>query len=39
MDKVWVVTRGCYSDYSLQAIFSTKEKAWEYYNHEKYYLS
>jgi|WetSurMetagenome_2_1015567.scaffolds.fasta_scaffold79754_3 hypothetical protein len=32
MNKVWVVTRGCYSDYGIAAIFSTKEKAWEYYN-------
>ena len=32
MNKVWVVTKGCYSDYGISAIFSTKEKAWEYYN-------
>lgn len=32
MDKVWVVTRGYDSDYGISAIFSTKEKAQEYYN-------
>jgi hypothetical protein len=35
MDKVWVVTSGCYSDYGIRAIFSTKEKAWEYYGIKK----
>jgi hypothetical protein len=32
MNKVWIVTSGCYSDYGIAAIFSTKEKAWEFYN-------
>jgi len=35
MDKVWVVTSGCYSDYGIRAIFSTKEKAYSYYNMKK----
>lgn len=27
MDKVYVVTSGCYSDYHIEAVFSSKEKA------------
>lgn len=27
MDKVYVVTSGCYSDYQIEAVFSSKEKA------------
>lgn len=30
MNKVYVVTAGCYSDYHIVAVFSTKEKAEEY---------
>lgn len=30
MEKVYVVTAGCYSDYHISAIFSTQEKAEEY---------
>jgi hypothetical protein len=29
---VWVETYGCYSEYSIVAVFSTKEKAYNYYN-------
>lgn len=32
MNKVWIVTRECYPECIISAIFSTKEKAWEYYN-------
>lgn len=45
MKKVYVVTAGCYSDYHIVAVFSTKEKAEEYiayhgtdYNLEEYDL-
>ena len=31
--KVYVVTAGCYSDYRIEAIFDSKEKADEYYIH------
>ena len=30
MDKVFIVTSGCYSDYQIERVFSTKEKAEEY---------
>lgn len=30
MDKVFVVTSGCYSDYGINAIFSTRKAAQEY---------
>lgn len=30
MDKVFVVTSGCYSDFGIDAIFSTKEQAEDY---------
>lgn len=30
MKKVYVLTKGCYSDYSIVGIFSTKEKLEEY---------
>jgi hypothetical protein len=30
MDKVYIITYGYYSDYSICAVFSTKEKAEEY---------
>jgi hypothetical protein len=30
--KVYVVTSGCYSNYGIEEIFSTKEKAQEYIN-------
>ena len=42
MDKVYVVTSGCYSDYQIEAIFSSKEKAELYvathfdYNRDSY---
>ena len=32
MDKVFIVTSGCYSDYQIEAIFSTREKADAYIN-------
>lgn len=32
MNKVYVVTSGCYSDYGIEAIFSTKEFAEEFIN-------
>src|SRR5574340_636286 len=28
--KVWVLTSGVYSDYKIEAIFSSEEKAYEY---------
>lgn len=30
MNKVYIVTSGCYSDYTIEAVFSTYEKAQEY---------
>lgn len=30
MDKVYIVTAGCYDDYRIEAVFSDKEKANEY---------
>jgi hypothetical protein len=30
MKKVWIVTSGAYSDYHVDAIFSTKKKAEQY---------
>lgn len=36
MDKVFIVTSGCYSDYQIEAVFSTKEKAEEYIDSKKY---
>jgi hypothetical protein len=30
MDKVYIVTTGCYSDYAISAVFSTEEKAKKY---------
>lgn len=30
MDKVYIITYGCYSDYSICAVFSTLDKAEEY---------
>ena len=33
--KVYVVTAGCYSDYRIEAIFDSKEKAEEYYLHSE----
>lgn len=30
MEKVYIVTSGCYSDYQINAVFSTREKAEEY---------
>jgi hypothetical protein len=33
--KVYVVTEGDYSDNHIVGIFSTKEKAWKYYNLHK----
>lgn len=35
MTKVYIVTSGCYSDYGIEACFSTKEKAQEYINNSK----
>ena len=35
MAKVYIVTSGCYSDYTINACFSTKEKAQEYINNSK----
>ena len=32
MDKVFIVTSGCYSDYQIEAVFSTREKAEAYIN-------
>lgn len=42
MSKVYIVTSGEYSDYGIEACFSTKKKAQEYVNnakklHSKYY--
>ena len=31
MASVWMVTSGCYSDYGVDGLFSTREKAQEYY--------
>lgn len=36
MDKVFIVTSGCYSDYQIEAVFSTNEKAEEYIDSHKY---
>lgn len=36
MDKVFIVTSGCYSDYQIEAVFSTEEKAEEYIDSQKY---
>ena len=36
MDKVFIVTSGCYSDYQIEAVFSTKETAEEYIDSKKY---
>lgn len=35
MAKVYIVTSGCYSDYTINVCFSTKEKAQEYINNSK----
>jgi len=35
MAKVYIVTEGCYSDYAIEACFSTKKKAQEYINNSK----
>lgn len=35
MAKVYIVTSGCYSDYGIEACFTTKEKAQEYINNSK----
>lgn len=32
MDKVFIVTSGCYSDYQIEAVFSSEERAKEYIN-------
>lgn len=32
MNKVFIVTAGCYSDYHIEAVFSTREKAESYIN-------
>ena len=32
MDKVFIVTSGCYSDYLIEAVFSTRENAEAYIN-------
>ena len=34
---VWVVTYGCYSDFSIDSIFSTEEKAKEYIEKMRYF--
>ena len=34
---VYIVTSGEYSDYSIHAVFSTREKAEEYIEHEEYF--
>ena len=34
MKKVYVVTRGCYSDYRIERVFSTKELAEEFCDHD-----
>ena len=39
MKKVYVVTSGCYSDFGVDAIFSTEAKAQEYIDFEKARLS
>lgn len=36
MDKVFIVTSGCYSDYQIEAVFSTKEIAEEYIDSQRY---
>lgn len=35
--SVWVVTEGQYSEYHVDSIFTTKEKAYGYYNKKKIY--
>ena len=35
--KVWVVTYGCYSDFTIDSIFSTEEKAKEYIEKMRYF--
>lgn len=35
MAKVYIVTEGCYSDYHIEACFSTKKKAQEFINNAK----
>lgn len=30
MSKIYIVTRGSYSDYSIAAVFSTEVKAWDF---------
>ena len=35
MSSVWIVTEGDYSDNHIVGVFSTKEKAYEYYNAHK----
>lgn len=44
-NKIYIVTTGCYSDYSIEAVFTTKKKAKDYvqqngtdYNIEEYEL-
>lgn len=34
-EKIYIVTDGCYSDYHIEACFSTKEKAKEYIKNTK----
>lgn len=36
MNKVFIVTSGCYSDYQIEAVFSTNEKAEEYIDSHRY---
>lgn len=36
MDKVFIVTSGCYSDYMIEAVFSTHENAEEYIDSKQY---
>lgn len=36
MDKVFIVTSGCYSDYQIERVFSTNEKAEEYIDSQRY---
>lgn len=36
MDKVFIVTSGCYSDYQIEAVFSTEEMANEYIDSQRY---
>ena len=36
MDKAFIVTSGCYSDYQIERVFSTNEKAEEYIDSQRY---